>query len=74
MARRTCRVRSLFFKTKVALAAVRGDRAMTKLANVSRGTRIYRRIVMAIEHTIAIPKQIDSLYLDAEGNCMTIPI
>ena len=35
--------------------------------------RTYCRIVTAIEHTLAIQEQIDSLYPDAEENCITIP-
>ena len=35
--------------------------------------RTYCRVVTAIEHTIAIQKQIDSLYPGTEENCATIP-
>ena len=35
--------------------------------------RTYCRVVTAIEHTIAIQKQIDSLYPSTEENCVTIP-
>ena len=35
--------------------------------------RTYCRIVTALERTLAIQEQIDSLYPDAEENCVTIP-
>ena len=35
--------------------------------------RTYCRVVTAIEHTIAIQEEIDSLYPEAEENCITIP-